>query len=393
VFTNSLGKSAGGTSSRRSFAAICGSLLLLGALAAPTDSRAQAAQAESRGQATQPVKLRFQSVYPPTSAIFEAAQFWAARVKTLTGGRVTIEMLPAGAIVPPFEVLDAVNKKVLDGGHSVIAYWVGKNRAATLFGDSPGGPYGMNMWNYLGWLHEGGGMELYREFYKEQLKMNVFPIPSITTAEQALGWFKRPVTSWADLKGRKCRETGVTQEVFAKSGMTTVNMPGGEIVPSGQRGVIDCAEFVGASEDMKIGLHTVWKHFYPMSTHNPSTLTELLVNGDVWASLSPDVREIMLAAASEATLRSQLTKDRQDADALIELKAKHGVTIHRTPDDVLKKILESWDQIAAEESAKNPFFKKVHESQRSYAAKVVPARRIIVPPYENTANHYWPEKK
>lgn len=367
----------------RSLAAICGSILLACALATPRESAAQ----------TAPTKLRFQSTYPPTSAIFQAAQFWAGRVKAMSGGRVEIEMLPAGSIVPPFEVLDAVNKKVLDGGHSAIAYWVGKNRAATLFGDAPGGPFGMNMWNYIGWLHEGGGLDLYREFYRDQLKMNVYPIPSISSTEQALGWFKKPVASWADLKGRKCRETGLTQEVFAKSGMATVNMPGGEIVPAGERGVIDCAEFVGAAEDMKIGFHTIWKNFYPMSTHNPSTLTEILINGDVWNSLGADIKEIMLSAATEATLRSQVTKDRQDAEALTELQTKHGVAVRRTPNDVLTNILVSWDEIAKEEYAKNPFFKKVYDSQRTFAAKVVPARRLIAPPFETTANHYWPEKK
>lgn len=365
----------------RLLAAACGSIALVGALAWPGMAAAQT------------TKLRFQSTYPPTSPIYQQAQLWTERVKVLTGGRVEIEMLPAGTIVPAFEVLDAVNKKVIDGGHSAIAYWVGKNRAATLFGDSPGGPLGMTMWNYIGWLQEGGGLDLYREFYRDQLKMNVVPLPSVVSTEQALGWFKRPVASWADLKGRKCRETGLTQEVFAKSGMATVNMPGGEIVPAGERGVIDCAEFVGASEDMQIGFHTIWKNFYPMSTHNPSTLTEILINGDVWKALKPDVQEIIIAAATESILRSQVSKDRLDAEALITLREKHGVTVHRTPDDVLTKILESWDVIAKEEYAKNPFFKKVYDSQRAYAEKVVPSRRLIAAPFDLSANYYWPQKK
>jgi TRAP-type mannitol/chloroaromatic compound transport system substrate-binding protein len=129
------------------------------------------------------------------------------------------------------------------------------------------------------------------------------------------------------------------------------------------------------------------------STHEPATILELLINGDVWKKLAPEQREIILAAASEATFRSQTINNKRNAEALIELREKHGINVQRTPDDILKKILESWDQIAKEEEARNPFFKKVYDSQRAYAAKVVPARRFVQAPYELGANHYWPEKK
>jgi TRAP-type mannitol/chloroaromatic compound transport system substrate-binding protein len=214
-----------------------------------------------------------------------------------------------------------------------------------------------------------------------------------SVANQILGWFKTPVKSWDDLKGRKCRETGITAEVFSKAGMNPVNVPGGEIVPAGQRGVIECAEFVGPAEDMKIGFHTIWKYVYMPSTHENATVVELLINGDVWNKMPAEHREIIQSAAFEATLRSQLVSNRLNAEALVELRNKHGVKIERTPDDILIKILAAWDQIAKEESAKNPFFKKVYESQRAYAAKVVPARREVYAPYELGANYYWPAKK
>ena len=207
--------------------------------------------------------------------------------------------------MPAFEVLDAVHKKVIDGGHTAAAYWVGKQRAATLFGPAPGGPFGMDMIDYMGWIYDGGGLELYRELYQDQLKRDVIPIPMTAVANQVLGWFKRPVASWEDLKGRKCRETGITAEVFSKSGMSPVNMPGGEIVPAGERGVIECGEWVGPAEDMKIGFQTVWKHYYMPSTHEPATVLELLINADVWKGLKPDLQEIIKSATWEATFRSQ----------------------------------------------------------------------------------------
>lgn len=340
-----------------------------------------------------PQKLKFQASFPSSSLIFENFRFWADRVKVMSGGRLEIEVLSAGTIVPAFEVLDAVHKQVIDGGHTAAAYWVGKQRAAALFGPSPGGPFGMDLIDYMGWITDGGGNELYQELYRDQLKRDVVAIPMTSVANQVLGWFKRPIKSWDDLKGRKCRQTGLTAEVFSKAGMSPVNMPGGEIVPAGERGVIECGEWVGPAEDMKIGFQTIWKHYYMPSTHEPATVLELLVNGETWRKLTPDLKQIMQTAAWEATFRSQTTFNNLNAEAMKEMKEKHGVTIERTPDDILKKILESWDQIAKEEEAKNPFFKKVYESQRAYASRVVPARRFVYPNYDIGANHYWPEKK
>jgi TRAP-type mannitol/chloroaromatic compound transport system substrate-binding protein len=340
-----------------------------------------------------PQKLRFQASFPPSSTFFDTFRYWAERVKVMSGGRLEVEVLAAGTIVPAFEVLDAVHKQVIDGGHTAAAYWVGKNRAATLFGPAPGGPFGFDIMDYQGWLNHGGGFALYNEFYQQVLQRNVVPLPMGTVANQVLGWFKRPVTSWADLKGRKCRETGLTAEVYNKSGMAVVNMPGGEIVPAGERGVIECAEWVGPAEDMKIGMHTIWKYLYMPATHEPATSLELLINGDVWKKLTPDLQAIIQAAAWEATFKNEMLLQKLNGDALVELREKHGVKIERTPEDVLKKTLEAWDEIAKAESEKNPFFKKVYDSQREYASKVVTARRAIALDYSYGANHYWPEKK
>jgi TRAP-type mannitol/chloroaromatic compound transport system substrate-binding protein len=345
------------------------------------------------GLAEAQTKLRIQSSFPAQGLYQISLDYFAERVDLLSGGRLKVEILPSGSVVPAFEVLDAVNKKVLDGGYTAPAYWVGKNKAATLFGPAPGGPFGMDVIDYLGWIYDGGGLALYREYYQGELKQNVVVFPLTASDRQALGWFKRPVSGWTDLKGRKCRQTGITAEVFSKSGMATVNMPGGEIVPAGERGVIDCAEFVGAAEDSMIGFQTIWKNFYPQSMHEPATVVELLINGDVWKKLPPDHQAIIQSASVEATLRSIYVRNKRDAQALAEMKDKHGVTVHRTPDDVVTKVLESWDGIAAAEAGKSAFFKKTLESQRAYAAQVVPTRRTITVPYGMAADHYWPEGK
>lgn len=359
-------------------AAVCSAALLM--IAAPSSAQAQQ-------------KLRFQSVLPTPTLMFQNATFWADRVKAMSGGRLEIEILPAGSVVPAFEILDAVHKRVLDGGQTSAAFWVGRNRAAALFGAAPGGPFGMDVTDYMGWIYEAGGLELYRELYQEHMKRNIVPFPLTAVTQQPLGWFRRPLQSWDDLRGRKCRQTGLAAEILSRGGMSPVNIPPGEIIPAGERGVIECGELVGPAEDMTVGFHTVWKHYYVTSMHEPAATLEVLFNGDVWKALAPDLQQIIQAAAIEATIRSQLTYNRLNSQALVELREKHGVKVERTPSDILTKTLEIWDEMAKEEQLKNPFFKKVYDSQRAYAEKVVPTRRFIDLPYTFGANYYWPEQK
>ena len=317
---------------------------------------------------------------------------FAARVDKLSAGRLKVDTLPSGAIVPAFEVLDATNKKVIDGAHTWAAYWVGKHKAAVLFTGGPGGTFGMDYIDVIGWYYEGGGLELYQEFYRDILKLNVVPIPILPSGPQAFGWFKKPIKNLADFKGMKCRQTGIVAEIFQKMGMTVVNMPGGEIVPSAQRGVIDCAEWVGGIEDLRLGLPQVWKYHYTPGMHEPSVIGELMINSDVWKSLPAQNQEAIRSATTETFVRWWAKWQKQNAEAIDEMRTKHGTQILRTPPEILIAFLKAWDEIAKEESAKNPVFKKVLDSQRAYASLVVPAKRFMFPPYSFAANYYWPEK-
>ena len=344
-------------------------------------------------QAQQAVNLKVQATWPASSTLYDNFTFFADRVGKLSGGSLTITTMPAGQVVPAFEVLDAVSKKVIDGSHSWAAYWTGKNKAAVLFTGGPGGGYGMDMVDAMGWLYEGGGLDLYREFYKDVLKVNVVPFPILPAGPQAFGWFKRPIRNLKDFKGMKCRETGIANEIFSRMGMATVNMPGGEILPSAQRGVIDCAEWVGGVEDLRLGLQNVWKYHYTPGMHEAVTIAEFTVNGDVWNSLSPQHKEIIASATTETFLRWWIKQQHDNGAALREMREKYGVHVLRTPADILIAFLKEWDKLAAEESAKNPFFKKVRASQRTYASVVVPMKRFYFPPYSFAANYYWPEKR
>jgi TRAP-type mannitol/chloroaromatic compound transport system substrate-binding protein len=342
-------------------------------------------------QAQQTVTLKMQATWPASLTLYENFTYFVERVGKLSNGTLKIDAMPAGQVVPAFEVLDATHKKVLDGAHAWSGYWVGKNKAAILCTGGPGGTFGMDMIDAIGWMYHGGGNEMCNEFFQKVLSLNVHWIPILPSGPQAFGWFKRPVKNLADFKGMKCRQTGMAAEVWQRMGMTTVNMPGGEIIPSAQRGVIDCAEWVGGVEDLRLGFHNVWKYHYTPGMHENVTIGEVVFNMDIWKSLSPTHKEIIQSAANESFLIWWAKWQKQNAEALKELQEKHGVRILRTPPDILVEFLKTWDTIAAEEGKKSAFFKKVHDSQRQYASVVVPAKRFYFPPYSFAANHYWPE--
>jgi TRAP-type mannitol/chloroaromatic compound transport system substrate-binding protein len=336
--------------------------------------------------------LKMQSSFPANSTAQDAAKMLAERVDKLTGGGLKLDMAPGGQIVPPFEVLDATHKKVLDGAVSIDYYWVGKNKAFTLFSNTPAGIVGLDYLDFFGWFYEGGGQALYEELLQKEMKLNVVAYPLYGPGPQALGWFRKPIESLAQFRGIKCRQTGITAEIYAKMGMAVVNMPGGEIAPAAERGAIDCAEWVGGVEDLRLGLQNIWKNHYTPGLHEVAPVANVMFNKEVWDGLSAPQKEIVKSAATEVFMRWAAWWQKLNADAIDEMQSKHGVKILQTPPEINVEFLKAWDAVAQAESEKNPFFKKVYESQKAYGAKVVPAKRFMFPPYTLTADHYFPPK-
>ena len=298
-----------------------------------------------------------QATWPASLTLYENFTMFAERVDKLSGGTLKIETMPAGQVVPAFEVLDATHKKVLDGAHA-WGGWTGKDKTSILFTGGPGGTFGMDYTDYMGWMFYGGGWDLYQEFYQKQLKLNVVVFPILPSGPQAFGWFKKPIQTVEDMKGMKCRQTGMAGEVWQAMGFTVVNMPGGEIIPSAQRGVIDCAEWVGGVEDLRLGFQNVWKYHYSPGVHENTTVGELLINGDVWKSLTPQQQEWIKSAANETFVIWHAKWQRQNADALKEMQEKHGVQILRTPPEILQAFIKKWDEIAAAEAEQEPLLQE-----------------------------------
>lgn len=311
------------------------------------------------------------------------------KIEAMSGGRLKIELLAAGAIVPAFEVLDAVHKEILDGGHAWPGYWYGKHPAATLFGSVPGGPYGMSSEDYLGWLYLAGGKELYNELMQKELKMNVVVFPTFGETPEPLGWFPKPMKNLKDFKGLKFRAGGMSAEVFKAMGMTVVTLPGGEIVPALERGVIDAGEFSDPSSDMAMGFQDVRKFYHMPGTHQPTGMMEFIINKKKWDELPADLKAIVEYAGMAETIHFTIKMLNQNSKDLNTLVTKHGVKVVETPRDILIEVLKAWDKVAEKYVKANPFFAKVYESQKKWAQQVVPYRSVGHPPYDLAADYYW----
>jgi TRAP-type mannitol/chloroaromatic compound transport system substrate-binding protein len=347
--------------------------------AVPDPAQAQAKKMVLKGQSSHPASANLHLIF----------KLWAEKVEKMSGGRVKIETLPAGAIVPAFEVFDATHRGVLDVGASPFGYILGKSLVGIPLSHGP--LFGMDGMDYWAWYHDGGGMKLLEEFYRDVLKMNIVGFPMPTDFPQGLGWFKKPIKSLADLKGIKYRIYGIGAETYGRLGVTVVTLPGGEIVPAMERGVIEGAEWINCEEDKKIGLHNVAKHYYTPGMHEPVTGGQFLINANVWKKLSPDLQEIMKAASMTATVERNFALNRETANACQEL-IKSGVTLHRTPDDILTNFLQEWEKIQSEYAAKDPFYKKVIDSQKKYAELIVPFKMSWFPPYDFAGKFYWKDK-
>jgi len=343
------------------------------AMAAPMVSNAQT------------VSLRFQSTWPAKDIFHEFANDFAKKVNDMAGGRLKIEVLPAGAVVPAFQLLEGVSKGTLDGGHGVLVYHYGKNSALALWGSGPS--FGMDANMLLAWHKYGGGEALLQEVYKSinvDVKSYVYgPMPT-----QPLGWFKKPIAKSADLKGVKFRTVGIAVDVFTDMGAAVNPLPGGEIVPALDRGLIDGAEFNNATSDRLLGFPDVVKNCMLQSFHQSSEQFEIMFNGPKYRELPAELRAVIDNAveASSAEMSWKMI-DRNSKD-YVDLK-NGGVKFYKTPDAILREQLVAYDKVVAKKSAENALFKKVIDSQRAFAQRAGAWHNDYTVDMKMAWNHYF----
>jgi TRAP-type mannitol/chloroaromatic compound transport system substrate-binding protein len=321
----------------------------------------------AKGQTT-PIAMRWQSTWPAKDIFHEYANDFAKKVNDMTGGELKIEVLPAGAVVPAFGLLDAVTKGTLDGGHGVLVYHYGKQNALALWGSGPA--FGMDANMLLAWHKYGGGKDLLTKLYNS-INAGVVSFPYGPMPTQPLGWFKKPVTNNADFKGLKFRTVGISIDVFTGLGAAVNALPGGEIVPAMDRGLLDAAEFNNASSDRILGFPDVSKVCMLQSFHQNAEQFEIMFNKPKYDALPARMRAIIENAVEAASAdMSWKAVDRYSKD-YIEMQQKQGVKFYRTPTAILQQQLTAYDQAAAKKSSENPLFKEIEASQRAFAERAV----------------------
>jgi TRAP-type mannitol/chloroaromatic compound transport system substrate-binding protein len=326
------------------------------ALAAPMVSVAQS-----------PTVIKMQGAWGAKDIFNEMAEEYVKRVNEMAGGRLRIDFLVAGAVVKPFEVMDATSRGVIDAMHSVPVYWYGKSKVASLFGSGP--INGCDAHQTLAWIYRGGGLELYNELLTK-LKLDVVGFFAMPMPTQPLGWFKKPLTSAKDLAGLKYRTVGLAADLMQEMGVKVTQLPGGEIIPAMERGVIDAFEFNNPTSDRRFGAQDVTKNYMMGSYHQAMEFFEIVFNKKVYNSLPNDLKAILRYSAEAASSSNWWTAMDNYSRDLDELINKDKVNVIRTPKSIFEAQIKAWDVINKRLSDEDPFFKRVVDSQRAWAKRV-----------------------
>jgi len=333
--------------------------------------------------------MRWQSTWPSKDIFHEYALDFAKKVNDMTGGELRIEVLPAGAVVPAFGLLDAVTKGTLDGGHGVLVYHYGKQNALALWGSGPAFAMDANM--LLSWHKYGGGRELLNKLYNS-IGANVVSFPYGPMPTQPLGWFKKPITSVDGFKGLKFRTVGISIDVFTGLGAAVNALPGGEIVPAMDRGLLDAAEFNNASSDRLLGFPDVSKVCMLQSYHQNAEQFEIMFNKTKFDALPAKIKAVIENAVEAASADMSWKAIHRYSQDYIEMQQKQNVRFYKTPDSVLARQLVVYDQ-AADKRKDNALFNEIAASQKAFAARAVRWQLDTQVGSRMAYNHYFAPKK
>ena len=364
------------TTNRRKF--------LKGSAAAATATAAATITAPMIANAA-PVTLKMQAAWG--GGIFlENAKSYVDRVNAMAGDALQIELLPVNSVVKTGQMQDAVHRGVLDAAHYVPAYWYSKSPVASLFGTGP--CFGWSSQEVLGWIHYGGGQELFDELMGT-LRLDLVSFFNSPMPAQPLGWFKEEIKDASQMDGLKYRTVGLAADVLLEMGMSVVQLPGGEIQPAMKSGLIDAAEFNNPTSDRDFGMQDVSKHYHLASFHQSQEFFEVTFNKKKYDSLSAELQAILKYASESENSNFYWNNTRRYADDLVTLAEEQGVNVYRTPDGVMQAQLEAWDKVVTRMSGDDEFFAKVIESQKAYAKTVMNYLNLNQPDYKLAYKHYF----
>jgi TRAP-type mannitol/chloroaromatic compound transport system substrate-binding protein len=337
----------------------------------------------------QTVTLKMQTSWGAGSPFTAMAKQYVERVEAMSGNRLKIDLLPSGAVVKAFQVQDACHKGVLDAAHTVTAYWYSKNKAASLFGTGP--VFGCNAPQILAWIHYGGGKELLVELQRDILNLNILSFFAMPMPTQPLGWFKFHVTSLDQLVGLKYRTVGLATDIMQGMGLKVTQLPGGEIMPALEKGVIEAFEFNNPTADSRFGAQDVSKDYHMGSYHQAAEFFEIIFNKDVYDGLPGEHQAILEYGAEAAnTANYGWAMDQYSKDLQWLMEPPQNVNIWRTGEDIMKAELDSWDRVLAKLNAEDPFFKKVVDSQKVWSQRVAFYDIVNAADYKLAYEHYFP---
>jgi TRAP-type mannitol/chloroaromatic compound transport system substrate-binding protein len=347
-------KSLGQKSSRRYV--LAAGLASAGTIAAPQISRAQTRT------------LRFQSAWRSKDILHEFALGYAKSVSDMTGGRIRIDMAPAGGLVPPIQMQEAVHAGVLDGSHGSCSHWYNKHRAFALFGSPP--PFGWDSQGMLAWFYQGGGEALYGELTREIMKLNIVGMLAFPMPAQPLGFFKKEIRTPDDLKGVRYRTVGLAAELARDLGAVAVTLPSGDVATAMDKGLLDAAEYNNPMSDLMLNVWDMTKFYMVGSYHRPIETFEIAINKTRFDAFPPEVKAILRAAAFASSAENvSVAYDRYSKD--MEEIRQRGVTVARTGQAVLDAQLAAWT-VAITELSKESFFAKVVASQKAWVKRTLP---------------------
>ena len=306
------------------------------------------------------IKWRLASSFPKTlDALFGAAEEIAKRVAEATDNRFQIRAFAAGEIVPPLQVLDAVQNNTVECGHTAGYYYVGKDPT---FSFDTTMPFGLNTRMQNAWMYQGGGLALMRDFFKAY---NVYNIPAGNTGAQMAGWFRKEIKTVKDLDGLKFRIGGWAGAILAKLGTIPQQIAAGDIYPSLEKGTIDAAEWVGPYDDEKLGLYKIAKYYYYPGWWEGSAQISLYVNQGQWDSLPKAYQAVLDAACVAANMNMTAKYDAQNPAALRRLVA-NGAVLRQFSKEILEACFKATYELYDEEAARNPKFKKIYEPWKAF---------------------------